>query len=174
MQPKNRLQLAPFDDVKIIGINTSLVDYKMAWRLNKQLNINLSRFVDIVIDNYEYSFFYYSAGENYNVFDLVAMRRQDKTWLRLSPRVDYLFIIRNDIDEERLSTIIRNTREVEGVMHAFLIDTTKDNTIEAYLELLELHEIAIQNKLSPRKTLAEWRMEVMEKRSSLTKCQTAY
>ncbi|MCF0200754.1 MAG: IPExxxVDY family protein [Bacteroidales bacterium] len=203
MATKKKIQIASFDDVKILGISTTHVDYMMAWHLNKNLNLHFARYDDFVVGGVGYAFFYYSMGERYNVFNLVALKRKDQTWLRLSPRVDYLLVIRNEIDDERLEALIKSVRLIPEVTYAFLIDTSKADSLELYLELIELHEIGIHQKLSPtplpspnrtvsvvkaegpklsemivpqdisNKTLAETRTEVMKKRSSLTEHQTA-
>ena len=63
---KNKLLVAaPFDDIHIIGINATLVDYKLAYYLNECLNFNFVRLKDILLDeSHPYAFFYYNAGEN--------------------------------------------------------------------------------------------------------------
>lgn len=90
MSVKKKLQLAPFDDIKIIGINAPLIDYKMAWNINQKLCIDLTRYDDISLGGGEYSFYYYTAGEYCNVYDLISLSRNERTWINLSPHIDYL------------------------------------------------------------------------------------
>lgn len=162
MATKSKIQLAPFDDIKLIGINTTLVDYKMAWSINNKLSVELTRYTDIAIRNMEYSFYYYTAGERCNVYDLISLVREEKAWLNLSPHIDYLFIIRNEIDDERLESIIKSLREIKGVVYAFLVEVTKN--LDPFLETIELHEISIQEKLSERRNLDEVKKEIKEKK----------
>lgn len=163
MAAKNKLQIAPLDDVKIIGINAPLTDYKMAWNINQKLCIDLTRYNDILLGDNEYSFFYYTAGDNCNVYDLISLSRNEKTWIRLSPHVDYLFIIRNEISDERLENIIGNLRETKNVAHAFLLEVTKN--FDPFLESIEMHEIFIMKMLSPKRKLSELREEIIRKRN---------
>lgn len=175
MATKTKIQLAPFDDIKLIGINTTLVDYKMAWSINKKLCLDLTRYTDIPIGATEYSFFYYTAGDQYNVYDLVSLTRGHLSWMNLSPHVDYLFIIRNEITDERLEDMIRNLREIKGVVHAFLVDVTKN--LDPFLERIELHEISIQEKLATRRDLEDVKQELKEKlkmESGLQDAQTTF
>lgn len=162
MATKTKIQLASFDDIKLIGINTTLVDYKMAWSINKKLSIELTRYTDIAIRNTEYSFYYYTAGDHCNVYDLISLVREEKSWINLSPHVDYLFIIRNDIDNDRLTGIIKSLREIKGVVYAFLVEVTKN--LDPFLETIELHEISIQEKLSERRNLDEVKKEIKKKK----------
>ena len=163
MAAKNKLQIAPLDDVKIIGINAPLTDYKMAWNINQKLCIDLTRYDDISLGGGEYSFYYYTAGEYCNVYDLISLSRNERTWINLSPHIDYLFIIRNEISDERLENIIKSLRETKNVAHAFLIDITKN--FDPFLETIEMHEISIMKILSPRRKLSEWREEIIRKRN---------
>ena len=163
MAAKKKLQLAPFDDVKIIGINAPLIDYKMAWNINQKLCIDLTRYDDILLGDSEYSFFYYTAGDCCNVYDLISLSRNGKTWINLSPHVDYLFIIRNEISDERLENIIGNLRETKNVAHAFLLEVTKN--FDPFLESIEMHEILIMKMLSPQRKLSELREEIIRKRN---------
>ena len=58
---KNKLLIAPFDDIHIIGINTAIVDYKLAYYLNEKLNFNFVRLNDILLDEIRpYAFFYFN------------------------------------------------------------------------------------------------------------------
>ena len=163
MAAKNKLQIAPLDDVKIIGINAPLTDYKMAWNINQKLCIGLTRYDDICLGGNAYSFYYYTAGDYCNVYDLVSLSHNEKTWIRLTPHVDFLFIIRNEISDERLETTIRNLRETKNVAHAFLLDITKN--FDPFLETIEMHEISIMKMLSPRRKLSELREEIIRKRN---------
>ena len=64
---EKKIQIASFDDTTVIGINSSLPDYKLAWSINNQLSIDLMRYDDLEFEGATFSFFYYTAGENYNV-----------------------------------------------------------------------------------------------------------
>lgn len=164
MAAKKKLQLAPFDDIKVIGINTTLLDYKMAWNINQAFCLDLTRYADISIKGVDYSFYYYTAGDKYNVYDLVALTREEKSWMNLSPHVDYILIIRNEISEDRLQNLINSIRGIKGVVHAFLVNLTKE--FDPFLETIELHEISIQDSLSIRRNLDELRRDILEKRKS--------
>lgn len=135
MKPKsNKLQIASFDDTTVVGINSVLVDYKLAWSLNNKLALDLVRYDDLVFEGAPFSFFYYTAGENYNVYNLVSLASKDKVLYPFSPRLDYLLLIQNSITPERQISIMRSLREVDGIAHAFVLE--KDRNLRMVLETI--------------------------------------
>lgn len=138
---KNKLQVAPFDDIHIIGINSTLTDYKLAYFLNEKQNFNLVRLTDILLDEtLPYAFFYYNAGENRNAYNLVSLRHKDHLCIKLNPHIDYLLIIRNHITPERIAQLVRNMREIKEVTYAYTMDLSHNPSIEVLLERIEMHE----------------------------------
>lgn len=139
---KNKLLVsAPFDDITVIGINTSLVDYKLAYYLNEYLRFNLVRLKDILLDEtHPYAFFYYNAGENRNAYNLVSLRHKDHLCIKLNPHIDDLLIIRNPINRERIAQIVKSLREIKEVTYAYTLDLSRNADIEVLLERIEMHE----------------------------------
>lgn len=147
---KNKLTIAPFDDIHLIGINSTLVDYKLAYYFNDTLKFNFVRLDEIKLDNVlPYAFFYYNAGENRNAFNLVAMRNKEHVSVRLNPQIDYLLIVRNHITEERLAQLVKSIRSLTGVTYAFLMDLSKIPALDVLLEQIEMHELECLETLNP-------------------------
>ncbi len=143
---KQKIVVEPFDDIKIIGICTHLEDYKLAWHINKLLNINLVKYADIINeDEIGFSFYLYDGGENCNTFNLVEIANADGRWVRFNPPTDYLIVIRNFINDENLMKILDKIKHIESVQFAYLIDVETNNKIDALLEDIEMHEIDIIN-----------------------------
>ena len=144
VKKKKKIVVEPFDDIKIIGICTHLEDYKLAWNINKLLNINLVKYSDIVNeDGLEFSFYLYDGGENCNTYNLVEIANADGRWVSFSPATDYLIVIRNFINDENLAKILLKIKNIEGVQFAYLIDLEMNNKIDTLLEDIEMHEIGI-------------------------------
>ena len=143
---KQKIVVEPFDDIKIIGICTHLEDYKLAWHINKLLNINLVKYSDIINeDEIGFSFYLYDGGENCNTFNLVEIANADGRWVRFNPPTDYLIVIRNFINDENLMKILDKIKHIESVQFAYLIDVETNNKIDALLEDIEMHEMEIVN-----------------------------
>ena len=146
VKKKKKIVVEPFDDIKIIGICTHLDDYKLAWHINKLLNINLVKYSDIVNeDGDEFSFYLYDGGENCNTFNLVEIANAEARWVNFSPATDYLIVIRNFIHDENLAKILDQIKHIEGVHFAYLIDLDMNSKIDALLEDIEMHEMEIVN-----------------------------
>ena len=138
---KNKLTIAPFDDIHLIGINSTLVDYKLAYYFNNTLKFNFIRLKEALLDNVlPYAFFYYNAGENNNAYNLVAIRNKEHVCVRLNPQIDYLLIVRNHITEEKLGQLVKNIRGLNGVSYAYLMDLSKIPALDVVLERIEMHE----------------------------------
>ena len=146
MVKKKKLVVEPFDDIKIIGICTHLADYKLAWHINKLLNINLIKYDDIINEEeMAFSYYLYDGGENCNTYNLVEIANAEGRWVNFFPPTDYLFIIRNFINDESLDSLVTKLKSIEGVAHAYLVDLDMNTKIDALLEDIEMHEIDIIN-----------------------------
>lgn len=170
MNPKerNKIRVASFEDTFAIGINSSLPDYKLAWSINKKFSINLAREEDLYDNGIPFSFYYYTAGENCQVYNLVSIQSAGKVLLDFSPRLDYLLVVRNGVLPERMPAIIKNLREIEGVGHAFLLDVNKGKALKQALEIIELQEIYLLEKTKRQNSLDYIRQEVMRRRATVT------
>lgn len=145
---KQIIIVEPFDDIKIVGISTSLIDYKLAWHINKQLNINLAKYDDIINnDGLEFSFYLYDGGENRNTFNLVEIANKEGKWVSFFPPTDYLLIIRNFISDDKLEAVLEMIKNIEGVNHAYLIDLDMNSKIDTILEDIEMHEIELVSNM---------------------------
>lgn len=156
MNSKDRkIQIASFDDTTVIGINSSLPDYKLAWSINNKLSIDLVRYDDLEFEGVGFSFFYYTAGENYNVYNLVSLVRKDKVLYSFNPRLDYLFLIQNSLTAERRLSLIQSIRATEGIGHAFLLE--KDKTLRQVLETIGDCEQRMIDKKKKQNSISEVR-----------------
>ena len=144
---KNKLVIEPFDDIKIIGINTSMPDYQLAHFINKTLKIDLVKYKSITNNGEDfYSFYRYSAGENANTFNLVGLISENKEWVSFKPRTEYLLIIRNYIKEANYQLLISKIKSILQVYHAYNIDLDVNKKIDTILEDIEFHEMEIANE----------------------------
>lgn len=172
MKPKsNKIQIASFDDTTVVGINTTLVDYKLAWGINNKLALDLARYDDLVFEGAPFSFFYYTAGENYNVYNLVSLVRKDRVLYSFNPRLDYLFLIQNSLTAERRLHLIQSIRATEGVVHAFLLE--KDKTMRQVLETIGDCEQRMIDKKKKQNNIHEVRKEMREQEAFLAQLRAS-
>ncbi len=151
MKKKTKFVIEPFDDIKIIGINTTMYDYQLAWNINKITKINLVKYKDISSeDDNLFSFYLYDAGENSNTFNLVALSNQETKWVTFSPQTDYLLIIRNYLKESDFLSLLQKIKSIPKVVHAYVVDLGKNKKIDTILEDIELHEMNIFDEMNYR------------------------
>ena len=166
MKPKsNKIQIASFDDTTVVGINSALVDYKLAWNINNKLFLDLARYDDLIFEGVPFSFFYYTAGENYTVYNLVSLVSKDKLLYSFSPRVDYLFLIQNTLTPERQINIMRSLREIEGVVHAFVLE--KNKNLRQVLETIAGCEQQMMDKKKKQNNINAVRQKMREQEAQL-------
>ena len=111
------------------------------------------RYDDLIFEGAPFSFFYYTAGENYNVYNLVSLVRKDRVLYSFNPRLDYLFLIQNSLTAERQIHIMRSLREIEGLGHAFLLE--KDKNLRQVLETIADGEQRMIDKKKKRNDINE-------------------
>lgn len=145
---KNKLVVEPFDDIKIIGINTVMVDYQLAWHLNKTLKIELTKYKSITNNGEDFfSFYLYDAGENSNAYNLVSLVSEGKEWVSFKPKTDFLFIIRNYIKESDFQSIMTKINSIQNVF-AYNVDLDHNKKIDVILEDIEFHEMDIIDEIN--------------------------
>ena len=161
MKPKsNKIQIPSFDDTTVVGINSSLPDYKLAYSVNNALTIDLARHDDLVFEGTPYAFYYYTPGENYNVYNLVSLISRERVLYSFKPRIDYLLLIQNSLSPERQMTIMRNLRQADGIVHAFLLE--KDKNLRVTLEIIADCERKAINKKKLQTDINAVRQQMQE------------
>ena len=161
MKPKsNKIQIPSFDDTTVIGINASLPDYKLAWSVNKALAVDLARHDDLVFEGVPYALFYYTAGENYNVYNLVSLTSRERVLYTFNPRIDYLLLIQNTLSAERQTAIMRSLRQADGIVHAFILE--KDKNLRFVLETIAGCEQQMINKKKKQTDINIVRQKIRE------------
>ncbi|MBK9291677.1 MAG: IPExxxVDY family protein [Bacteroidetes bacterium] len=156
MSPKKRvLQVQAFDDIVVIGISTTLTDYKLTWHLNQSLGLDMKKLPGLPGPQPHagpLSFYYYNAGENENVFSMLQLVNEGYRLLSLPVPIDYLLVVRNSIKDENLAHILTTIRGIKDVLAAWQIDPSKTKGLEAVLEALEFHELSLTRQPAPRRS----------------------
>lgn len=172
MKPKsNKLQIPSFDDTTVVGINSSLPDYKLAFTVNNALAIDLARHDDLLFEGIPYAFFYYTAGENYNVYNLVGLTSRERVLYPFKPRLDYLFLIQNTLSPERQMAIMRSLRQAEGIVHAFVLE--KDKNLRIVLETIAGCEQQMIDKQKKNNVRDEVRKRLLEQQAQFEALRAA-
>ena len=156
------IDLVSFNDIVVIGINSSLMDYKLAWSLNDALSLDFTRRNDFVSNGNVYPLYHCHLFENSPYYDLLSLNNGSETLLRFKPRLDYLFIIRNEPYLERIDNMLLKIKGMEGVSYAFMIEGQRSK-IELILYDIEQHEVDMLTLERERNTV-EYAIEQIRKR----------
>lgn len=156
------IELVSFNDIVVIGINSSLMDYKLAWSLNDALSLDFTRRNDFVSNGNVYPLYHCHLFENSPYYDLLSLNNGSETLLRFKPRLDYLLIIRNEPYLERIDNMLQKIKAMEGVSYAFMIEGQRSK-IEPILYDIEQHEVDMLTLERERNTV-EYAMEQIRKR----------
>ncbi|MBW7846526.1 MAG: IPExxxVDY family protein [Bacteroidales bacterium] len=136
---KNSISVVPFDDITLLAIVTQMSDFTLAWNLNNAIGLNLKKMDNIVDETVDFSFYYFDAGENKNVFNLVQLVNNGKKLLKLGNPFDYLLIIRHGIHEHRLTEWIGTIRKIKGISVVSQLNLDHKE-MDSFLEKVEFHE----------------------------------
>ena len=164
MASKEKNTVAPpdFGDTRVIGINSAIADYKLVWLLNEKLSIKLSRQDDFVHSGAIYPYYHCSAEENGPVYGLLAVSFNKKSSLNFNPRLDYLFIIRNESLPNRVTSIFEKIKEISGINYAFLMDSYMDR-LDAALYDVEDYDTIILTKARELKSPEHVKEEIRQR-----------
>lgn len=145
MASKEKNTVAPpnFGDTRVIGINSAIADYKLVWLLNEKLSLKLSRQDDFIHGGAIYPYYHCYAEENGPVYGLLAVSFNKKSILNFQPRLDYLFIIRNESLPNRVASIFGKIKEISGVNYAFLMDGYMDKLDAALYDVEDYDTILL-------------------------------
>ena len=145
-----------FEDIHVIGIATTMIDYKLAGSINRELNFSFTREKDIIPENFSdtafsfYLFFDEEDEKKENGYNLVSLRSSDRFWIPSETKIDFLMLIRKPQTQSQLKTITEKLNEIKQVFHAFVIDVNKNKTFHQILEDIELHEFNVKQGKNPQ------------------------
>ncbi len=111
----------------LIGISCHAKDYRLCWELNKLLNFDLTRANDHEISNKKkeknsYSFYEYFDEEHYLEYYLIANRGNDAYLIPEQKTVDFFLMIKGNLSEQKLQTLLYTINSLSLVSTSFTID----------------------------------------------------
>ena len=155
----HKMHIQDFDtiDYTLIAIHTGLEDYRLAFNINKQLNISLSKNEDEVSIQYKKKWVYFSRftflnQDNLTVWNLIQNKQESEskvetevvnlfenknisnqvTLINELKKVDFFLKIEQD-NQENISEIITNINNIDAVNTSYEIDVkaikSKNNLI---------------------------------------------
>lgn len=149
---KLKLESSSPDEITLIGISSTMEDYRLIHYLNKALRIDFVKipelpfFVtparELTVPLYHY---YHNANEN-NWLILSNKSASNEFIIPQHKNLDFFLMIDDLIDKEEASELVRKLRQVKGISLALMLSTEKLAKIDLLFADLEMHLMEVYGK----------------------------
>lgn len=125
---KHTLEIEYDYDFVLIGISSHEKDYRICWALNNQLGLNLVKTDALEIKDKKqddlsfFSLFSFELPDEFMEYFIIANRSEKGLLIPEQKQVDYFFIIRGEIENDKVMEMIRLIKESSLVQTAFRVD----------------------------------------------------
>ncbi|CAN5470821.1 hypothetical protein BH10BAC1_BH10BAC1_03480 [soil metagenome] len=115
-------------DFVLIGISSHEKDYRICWAINNQLGLNLTKTDALEIKDKKqeelshFSLFSFELPDEFMEYFIIANRSEKGLLIPEQKQVDYFFIIRGEIENEKVMEMIKLIKESNLVQTAFRVD----------------------------------------------------
>lgn len=134
-----------YPDLSIIGINSQLKDYRLAFFLNQDSDLSLNRLNDLPVfaekENQlpEYPIFYCHQPSQRAHFFLLGNNHLVSKIIPVYKQADFLLMVRGQLEPENIISLTQNIRKINGVQLVFNIELSKVKNLEGIMTDIELH-----------------------------------
>ena len=125
---KHTLEIEYDYDFVLIGISSHEKDYRICWALNNQLGLNLVKADALEIKDKKqddpsfFSLFAFELPDEFMEYFIIANRSEKGLLIPEQKQVDYFFIIRGEIENDKVMEMIKLIKESSLVQTAFRVD----------------------------------------------------
>lgn len=150
-----KLKLIPDDlpDITIIGINSTLQEYRLAYFINKETGLKFERFDDLPVFNEKlkgirtYSYYScYDPDQRLNYY-LVGNDSPSGKLIEQYSQANYFLMIKGKKSDNDIKNLLSTLRKILTVTFVFVTVITKIKELEGILQDLELHEMEQQSRM---------------------------
>ncbi len=137
-----------FEDYQMIAIVSHLKDYTLCHHININLNFDLIKFDDLIINSKantesHFSWYYYKDKISSTNYYLIGNKCENGYLLRSQKKADYFLLIKNPVSNELLKPMANSLRKVSKVTAVFQLHMQSEKKMDALLESIELHELEV-------------------------------
>ncbi|NEU10480.1 IPExxxVDY family protein [Flavihumibacter sp. R14] len=118
-------------DFVLIAITSPLKDYRLCFKINKELQIDLNRLDDLELILHAgsqpgyFSRYWFTDPHNEIEFNLLANKGTEGFLIPEMKKVDFFLLIRNYIDSDELKALIAGLNRIPEVLVAAEVDPRK-------------------------------------------------
>lgn len=115
-------------DFQLIGIACHHKDYRLAWSINKSLEIDFERIdnLDLIVKGQkaEFSVFKFEEEEDFKTYYLIANRSDKGLLIPERKEADYFLQLHGEFSDQQIKEIKAKIQKVKFVLTSFQIDPT--------------------------------------------------
>ncbi len=129
---------------RVVGISSTLLDYRLVFQLNKIGNLKFKRSNDFKIlqekPDILFSFYLFEDNENMRNLYFLSNKRYGVNLFQKFHQIDYLLIVDGeDEDDEFVEWLTKSIKSIPNVVLAQNIDLSIDKSYGQLIKLLEIH-----------------------------------
>ncbi len=148
--PVNKLKHTPedFPEITLVGITTTLEDYRMAYFINKETPIKLERLDDLPVfdeklkDTVGFTLYSWHDEDQRLGYYLISNEHEQGKLISLYPHANYFLLIKGRRNDVKSKNLLTSLRKLPLVSFVFMADIAKIKELNGILYDLELHELA--------------------------------
>lgn len=112
-------------DFPLIGISSSLKDYRLCWQINRALNIELCRQKDLLVSNEKkrqeayFNLFQFEDAIDFLRYFLIANKSAGSLFIPELKQADFFMMLRGDAAKEMTPGILEKLRSLPGIEVVF-------------------------------------------------------
>jgi hypothetical protein len=146
MPRKHTLAYVSQEEYRVIAIISSLKDYRFTFFLNQVLGIDLIHYDDIAYARTgdvmcTYSWFFFHDTQLHTNYYLISNKHTGGTLLATVKEADYLLLIKNLTDPDRVQQLVSDIRTITNVVTAFEVQPQSVKDMNNLLDTNENHEM---------------------------------
>ncbi len=106
----------------LIGLSCHSKDYRICRELNQQLNIDLTRQHDYIVEKQAFSFYLYLDEDNHIDYYIITNRSKSGFLLPEQKSVDYFLLLKGNYSDELIKNLIWKINNISLVLTSFKIN----------------------------------------------------
>jgi len=152
MPRKIKLDTASEAATALIGIATTLADYRLVHFINQNTGIKLVSAADLPSYNPKtdsllyFPFFTCHYLDLRTDFCLIANFNGSNILIPSLKQINYFLLLQGAANQQHIDTIIRSIRQIKGIQAVLAINQSGVKELTPLLEDLELHKLDMQKK----------------------------
>jgi len=136
---KHRLELAIEEDFCLLGLVSDDPDYKLCWRINKDLGTDFRKEEDLELyhkkldEDQFFSFFLWSDEDAHISYRLIRNYSENGHYLEEIRNLDYLIHIQGDFNTEKIRSFMEAIQALDSVRMCVPVDLSRIKQMDRLL-----------------------------------------